>query len=102
MAKPVVDPQGVGSAAMCILYILFLQYIIYCNILGGPGVSGNDFWTLGTRTRIAQPIPKFWERERKIAFPTFGNGNGNDKFHSQFLGTGTGMTNSIPNFRERE
>ena len=35
-------------------------------------------------------IPKFWEqeRERKIAFPTFGNGNGNEKI--------------IPNFRERE
>ena len=67
-------------------------------------MSGNDFWTLGTGTGIAQPIPKFWERERewKIAFPTFGNGNGNDKFHSQFLGTGTGMTNSIPDFRERE
>ena len=27
------------------------------------GVSGNDFWTLGTGTGIAQPIPKFWERE---------------------------------------
>ena len=24
-------------------------------------------------------IPKFWEREWKIAFPTFGNGNGNEK-----------------------
>jgi len=26
-------------------------------------------------------IPEFWERERerKIAFPTFGNGNGNEK-----------------------
>jgi len=35
-------------------------------------------------------IPKFWERERerKIAFPTFGNGNGNEKI--------------IPNFCERE
>ena len=35
-------------------------------------------------------IPKFWERERewKIAFPTFGNGKGNEKI--------------IPNFRERE
>ena len=38
----------------------------------------------------------------KIAFPTFGNGNGNDKFHSQFLGMGTGMTNSFPDFWERE
>ena len=24
-------------------------------------------------------IPEFWERERKKAFPTFGNGNGNEK-----------------------
>ena len=24
-------------------------------------------------------IPKFWERESKKAFPTFGNGNGNEK-----------------------
>ena len=24
-------------------------------------------------------IPEFWEREWKIAFPTFGNGNGNEK-----------------------
>ena len=29
------------------------------------GVSGNDFWTLGTGMGIAQPIPKFWERERE-------------------------------------
>ena len=69
---------------------------------GKAGVSGNGFLTLGTGTGIAQPILKFWEREGKIAFPTFGNGNGDDKFHSQFLGTGTGMTNSIPNFWERE
>ena len=35
-------------------------------------------------------IPKFWERERewKIAFPTFGNGNRNEKL--------------IPNLWERE
>ena len=35
-------------------------------------------------------IPEFWERERecKIAFPTFGNGNGNEKL--------------IPKFWERE
>ena len=35
-------------------------------------------------------IPKFWEREWEweIAFPTFGNGNGNEKI--------------IPNFWERE
>ena len=31
-----------------------------------------------------------------------GNGNGNTKLHSQILGTGTGMKNSIPNFWERE
>ena len=27
------------------------------------GASWNGFWTLGTGTGIAQPIPKFWERE---------------------------------------
>ena len=41
------------------------------------GVSGNDFWA-------------------------FGNGNGNGSVHSQLLGTGTGMKNSIPNFWEWE
>ena len=43
-----------------------------------------------TGTGMENCIPKFWERERerKIAFPTFGNGNGNEKI--------------IPNFRERE
>ena len=29
------------------------------------GVSGNGFLTLGTGTGIAQPLPKFWERERE-------------------------------------
>ena len=45
-----------------------------------------------------------WERERELLnpFPNFGNGNGNEKSHSQLLGTGTGMINSIPNFWERE
>ena len=35
-------------------------------------------------------IPNYWEREREwgISFPTFGNGNGNEK--------------TIPSFRERE
>ena len=43
-----------------------------------------------TGTGMENCIPKFWERERewKLAFPTFGNGNGNEKI--------------IPNFRERE
>ena len=31
------------------------------------GVSGNDFWTLGTGTGIAEHIPKYWEWEWKIA-----------------------------------
>ena len=50
--------------------------------------SDNPFPVTGTG--IQNCIPKFWERERewKIAFPTFGNGNGNEKI--------------IPNFRERE
>ena len=43
-----------------------------------------------TGTGMENCIPKFWERERerKIVFPTFGNGNGNEKI--------------IPNFREQE
>ena len=37
-----------------------------------------------------------WEREREwlSPFPNFGNGNGNEKFHSQLLGTGTGKFHS--------
>ena len=35
-------------------------------------------------------------------FFDFGNGNGNCSTHSQILGTGTGMKNSIPNFWEWE
>ena len=61
---------------------------LYMPWRGTSGVSGNDFWT-------------------------FGNGNGNDKLHSQLLGTGmkipfltlgnrNGNGNSIPNFREPE
>ena len=49
-----------------------IPYIGYRDI---AGVSGNDFWI-------------------------FENGNGSA--YSQLLGTGTGMKNSIPNFRERE
>ena len=41
-----------------------------------------------------------WERELLNPFPNFGNRNGNEKLHSQLLGMG--MTNSIPNFWERE
>ena len=65
------------------------------------GVSGNDIWE------------REWEWLNP--FPNFGNGNGNDKLHSQLLGTGTGMKipfpifgngngngNSIPEFWERE
>ena len=36
------------------------------------------------------------EREYKFAFPNFGNGN--EKLHSQLLGTGTGMKKSFPIF----
>ena len=38
------------------------------------------FGHLGTGTGMAQPIPKLWERERKISFLTFGNGNGKIPF----------------------
>ena len=34
-----------------------------CAPSNHAGVSGNGFLTLGTGTGIAQPIPKFWERE---------------------------------------
>ena len=49
------------------------------------GVSGNDFWTLGMGTGMANSIPKFQEREWELKFH-FGNGSG--KY--------------IPDFRERE
>ena len=73
------------------------------------------FGHLGTGTGMAQPIPKLWERERewKIAFPTFGNGNENSipnfwererewKIAFPTFGNGNGNENSIPNFWERE
>ena len=64
------------------------------------GWGGMTFGHLGTGTGMAQPIPKLWERERewKISFPTFGNGNGKIPF--PIFGNGNG--NSIPAFRERE
>ena len=64
------------------------------------GWAGMTFGDLGTGTGMAQPIPKLWERERewKISFPTFGNGNGKIPF--PIFGNGNG--NSIPAFRERE
>ena len=64
------------------------------------GWAGMTFGHLGTGTGMAQPIPKLWERERewKISFPTFGNGNGKIPF--PIFGNGNG--NSIPAFRERE
>ena len=40
------------------------------------------FGHLGTGTGMAKPIPKLWK------------GNGNEKFHSQLLGTGTGKFHS--------
>ena len=43
---------------------------------------------------------RLWEREWKITFPNFGNGNGNGKLHSQLLGTG--MEKLIPILWERE
>ena len=48
-----------------------------CTALSEQGGTGMTFWTLGTGTGIDEPIPKFWEREREIAFPIFRNGNRN-------------------------
>ena len=64
------------------------------------GWARMTFGHLGTGTGMAQPIPKFWEREWewKISFPTFGNGNGKIPF--PIFGNWNG--NSIPAFRERE
>ena len=42
------------------------------------------------------------ERELLSPFPHFGNGNGNEKLHSQLLGMGTGMRNRIPDIWQRE
>ena len=61
----------------------------------GAGVSGNDFWTLGTGTGMANSIP------------IFGNGNANGKFLGiprkipfPFSGTGMPVANSIPDLRD--
>ena len=111
--------KGIGCPNFHLLWCILHGYpkdISRGSILSVKSPLNLNFWTPFpfhsrrdnpfqlTGTGMENCIPKFWERERewKIAFPTFGNGNGNDKFHSQFLGTGTGMTNSIPNFRERE
>ena len=80
--------------------------------------SSCDLCTYNVHTRGEREwLLDIWEREREwlSPFPNFGNGNGNDKLHSQLLGTGTGMKisfpifgngngngNSIPNFWERE
>jgi len=38
------------------------------------------------------------ERERRIAFPTIGNGNGNEELHFQLLGTGLRMKKTFPTY----
>ena len=80
---------------------LFCLWTVHCwNVKREQGWAGMTFGHLGTGTGMAQPIPKLWERERewKISFPTFGNGNGKIPF--PIFGNGNG--NSIPAFRERE
>ena len=62
------------------------------------GWAWMTFGHLGTGTGMAQPIPKLWEREWKISFLTFGNGNGKIPFPIFWNGNG----NFIPAFRERE
>ena len=48
------------------------------------------------------PTMPLWSRGEREWFFDFGNENGNCSTHSQILGTGTGMKNSIPNFWEQE
>ena len=74
--------------------------VCHAHVRPSQGWAGMTFGDLGTGTGMAQPIPKLWERERewKISFPTFGNGNGKIPF--PIFGNGNG--NSIPAFRERE
>ena len=84
----------------------FLDATAPTPVSGPVGDRGEREWLLD-----------IWEREWEWLnlFPNFGNGNGNDKLHSQLLGTGTGMKisfpifgngngngNSIPEFWERE
>ena len=84
------------SVAVCASLWLFMA--VFGSLW--QGWAGMTFGHLGTGTGMAQPIPKLWERERewKISFPTFGNGNGKIPF--PIFGNGNG--NSIPAFRERE
>ena len=79
-------------------------------------MSGNDFWTSGTGTGMANSIPKFRERECKWkiplpilgtgmrvanSIPIFGNGNASGKFHSRL--SGRELEAGIPgNSRDRE
>ena len=51
------------------------------------GWAGMTFWHFGTR--MAQPIPKLWEREREW------------KFHAQFLGTGPVFPGMVANENSR-
>ena len=89
-----------------------------CTLRPKKCLSSNTIPVAGDRGE-RKWLLDIWERERErewlSPFPNFGNGNGNDKFHSQLLGTGTGMKisfpifgngngngNSIPEFWERE
>ena len=63
------------------------------------GVSGGVWGYLGGLWGVSGGA---WGRGEREWLLDFGNGNGNCSTHSQILGTGTGMKNSIPNFWEWE
>ena len=69
----------------CLISILVPTLVVHSRSDSRPQ------WSISEKgTGMNNCIPNFWEWEREweIVFPTFGNGNGNEK--------------SIPNFRERE
>ena len=74
-----------SSINWIITSFVVINMIVFTDYQGWAGMT---FGHLGTATGMAQPIPKLWEQERewKILFPTFGNGN----------------ENSTPNFWERK
>ena len=91
------DPAFLHCA---VVSLIISHLLVSLSFIPLQGWAGMTFGHLGTGTGMAQPIPKLWERERewKISFPTFGNGNGKIPF--PIFGNGNG--NSIPAFRERE
>ena len=81
--------QSRRTQARCGRWTFVVKIIV--KMTGGTKTQGWAGMTFG-----------LWERELELLSPFPNFGSGNEKLHSQLLGTGTGMINSIPNFWERE